>query len=75
MLSQYQPLVSSSPESNTTTAATAATPGISGEGASSSSPLNFGDVGSGTSGQQVGATIFHGSLAIVCLEGLKNTVF
>ena len=54
-----------SPESNATTAAT---PGMSGGGASTSSPLNNGDVGSGTSGQQVGAMIFHRSLAIVCLE-------
>ena len=64
-----------SPESNATTAAT---PGISGRGASTSSPLNTGDVGSGTSGtsgQQVGAMTFHGSLAIVCLELFKNTVF
>ena len=58
-----------SPESNATTAATAATPGISGGGASTSSPLNTGDVGiSSTSGMQVGAMIFHRSLAIVCLE-------
>ena len=63
------------PESNATTTATAAIPGISGGGASTSSPLKTGDVGSGTSGQQVGAIIFHGSLAIVCSEGLKNTVF
>ena len=50
------------------TAATAATLGMSGGGASTSSPLNTGDVGSGTSGQQVGAMIFHRSLAIVCLK-------
>ena len=57
-----------SPESNATTTATAATPGMSGGGASTSSPLNTGDVGSDTSGQQVGAMIFHRSLATVCLE-------
>ena len=57
-----------SPESNATSTATAATPRISGGGASTSSPLNTGDVGRGTSGQQVCTMIFHGSLAIVCLE-------
>ena len=56
------------PESNATTAATAAIPGMSGGGASTSSPVNTGDVGNGTSGQQVGPMSFHRSLAIVCLE-------
>ena len=56
------------PESNATTTPTTATPGISGGAASTSSSLNTGDVGSSTSGQQVGGMIFHGSLAIVCLE-------
>ena len=41
------------PESNATSTPTAATPGISGGAASTSSSLNNGDVGSGTSGQQV----------------------
>ena len=47
------------PESNGTTTPTPATPGISGGGASASSSLNTGDVGSGTNGQQDGAMIFH----------------
>ncbi|XP_074624680.1 transformation/transcription domain-associated protein-like isoform X2 [Acropora palmata] len=41
------------PESNATSTPTAATPGISGGTASSSSSLNTSDVGSGTSGQQM----------------------
>ena len=56
------------PESNATSTPTAATPGISGGTTSSSSSLNTSDVGSGTSGQQVGAMIFHRLLAIVCIE-------
>ena len=54
-----------SPESNATTTATAATPGISG---GTSSPLNIGDVGSSTSRKQVVAMIFHRLLGIVCIE-------
>ena len=41
------------PESNATTTPTATTPGISSGAASTTSPLNTGDVGGGKSGQQV----------------------
>lgn len=43
------------PESNATTTPTTTTPGISSGAASTTSPLNTGDVGGGKSGQQVGA--------------------
>ena len=48
------------PESNATTTPTSTTPGISTGVASTTSPLNTGDVGSGKSGQQV------------CLLSMKN---
>jgi len=41
------------PESNATTTPTTTTPGISSGAASTTSPLNTGDVGGGKSGQQV----------------------
>ena len=64
------------PESNATTTPTATTPGISSGAASTTSPLNTGDVGGGKSGQQVCADC--DSLLNIIMKiniNLKNSEF
>lgn len=60
------------PESNATTTPTTTTPGISSGAASTTSPLNTGDVGGGKSGQQVCTDFESLNIMIKMNINLKN---